>query len=350
MPENILGYSTIYIEITDKQIAVGILQKKNKYYRLENIEYEVLKNLEVINGIIFNQISLFSLINNAISKFKTKKPCKAIVSFPRNNDQIDRYPEEGRILQAALCIAKTGVAVERVINESLLQRLDSPIHQRSILSIPNLLQPYIENKEKSVPTIFIASIIFLIIIGMYCFQKNVQTKKINNNLKNDLNCLEQQLSKIIINKDSINEEQKKISDFESAIFSIEDLVKTNTSYAPILKVISDQIPEQVILTSLKIGRKNNIKPITPTPKQNQKLNKQKIVKDYSMPISIKGLSPNPDLVISFNKSLNNSGLFKKTRITSLSKNKPSKEKFKKAGSQKKYINYSFIINATILFS
>lgn len=342
MPGIFFARPIIYIEITDNMLTLATLRYTRKAYHLKNVQTHPLTMLEVINGVLFNPSTIFSILQQLLTTmtFKTSG-CKAILALP-GLKKAQNTPEHCIAFQAALCAAKTGLAVEQVISTSLCSTTEHS-QQISLKKIPNLLQPFQVQNRLSYSLGITGSLVMLAGASFYCFEQTKTTLTQTQTLTAQIDNLKTQAISIQQLKKTREQTQYRTEQLQTATKNIQSFFDQHTSYAWLLKAISGHIPNQVILTTLELGRRKQSLEQKSHQQQNRKRDshKKSTTQGLSTPLILKGCSYDVGQIISFNKALSSLKQLKNVRLITLRKLKSKKQGLKTP------FRYSFTMQAII---
>lgn len=332
---------SIYIEVTDATLTLAIIKHTRGKYYFKNIQSQPLNKLDVIDGIIFNQTTLFTSILKFVHSINlTPTKCTAILALPSLSNT-GNIPPHCATLQAALCAAKTGLAITQVIPSSLNP---APIiTNKPLKKLPNLLQPFLRQNKPPLVWWAIGTILLLASTTLYCIdqiknqQRTLHTRATESEeLRSRARKLEDAHAKIDLIEKSTNEALASIT-------SLKNFSRSNIAASPLLQAITEHIPDRVVLTTLELGRNKN---------KNRKrilitknLNSLKNQRPQVLVLILKGLSYNADEIITFNKSLGSVKQLKNVRLTELKQLKLNKIDRK---AKKARFRYGFTLQAGVL--
>ncbi|MBS1988161.1 hypothetical protein JST56_04170 [Candidatus Dependentiae bacterium] len=337
---------SIYIEVTDATLTLAIIKHTRGKYHFKNIETLPLNKLDVINGIIFNPTTLFTSILKFIEGINhVPNKCNAIIALPILNS-IHKTPPHCITLQAALCAAKTGLAVTQVIPTSLNPNSTTPISKNDPLkNIHNLLQPFQAQNKPPLAWCALGIMLLLASTALYCIEKikgplaslhtgNTHLLQLHEEIKN----LSQADYKIEPVKKSMHEAQVNIT-------KLQDFSRTNIEASPLLRAIIQHIPDNIILTTLELGKNKNKNSKKNLTKRNLTKQKKQIYLGQNFILTLKGLSCDADQIIAFNKALGSVKQLKNVRLTQLKQLKPKKIDLRR---RKTNFRYEFTLQAGVL--
>lgn len=337
---------TIYIEIADSMLTMATMLHTRKGYHFKSIYTQPLKMLEVVNGVIFNPSTLFSMIKQQLQVMGfTPAKCKAILALPDLKTSSNNMVQHCAALQAAMCCAKTGLTVLRVIQLSLNSSIALQGEKKKQLkNIPNLLTPFQLQTHSPRNLGIIGALLIIMGSGYYCFE---QTATLYNNLHR-IQLAHEQLKKedektlqATLKPEDI---KKKIQMTQTTIDTIQNFLAQHAPYAPFLKTISEHIPDQVILTTLELGKRKPHKSGS-SVKLDRKQPASVQVQQKKCPptsITLKGLSYDADKIIAFNQALGSLKQLRNIRLTQLKRIK-SKKTFSEG--EKHPFRYAFTLQA-----
>ncbi len=338
--------ASIYIEVTDATLTLATVRHVRGSYYFKNIQTQPLNKLDVISGIIFNPTTLFtSILNFVHSIHRVPNRCNAILALPDLNNA-HKIPSHYITLQAALCAAKTGLAITQVIPTSLNPSPATPIiKNKPLKKIPNLLQAFQAQNRPPLAWCALGIMLLLTATVLYCIeqikgpQAAIQAQATHlTNLRMDIEALQKADYKIEPIKKSMHKAQKSIT-------KLQNFPQNNMSAAPLLQAITEHIPDSVMLTTLELGTSKNKKNKRVQHKKDLTQNKKSIPLRQSFPIMLKGLSYDADQIITFNKALGSLKQLRNVRLTHLKRLK-SKKIGRKA--KKPLFHYAFTLQAIMM--
>lgn len=342
---------TIYIEIADSTLTMATMLHTRRGYHLKDIYTKPLTKLEVCNGVIFNPSALFSIIMQQLQTMGfVPTKYKAIISLPDSRiSTSNSMLQHCTALQAALCCAKTGLTILRVIPLSLNTSTASQDEKaKRLKNIPNLLAPFQPQTHSPRNLGIIGALLFIAGSGYYCFD---QTIALNNN-SHHLQLAIEQLKKSTetTHQPALKPQdiKKRIQTTQTTITTIQSFLAEHASYAPLLKTIAQHIPDQVILTTLEVGKRkpSKLERSGKSKKKQPASTSSKREKRLYSTLTLKGQSYDADKIIAFNQALGSLKQLRNIRLTQL-----KRVNFKKAiSTEKKHLfRYAFTLQTSILF-
>lgn len=334
---------SIYIEVTDAALTLATIKHTRGKYCFKNIQSQPLNKLDVIDGIIFNQTALFTSILKFVHSINlTPTKCTAILALPSLSNT-GNIPPHCATLQAALCAAKTGLAITQVIPNSLNPNTITPIiKNKPLKKLPNLLQPFLRQNKPPLAWWATGTILLLASTALYCIdQVKNQQRRLHaraterEELRSRAHRLEDAHAKIDLIEKSTNEALASIA-------SLKNFSSSNIGASPLLQAVTEHIPNRVVLTTLELGRnKNKNRKRIPITKN---LNSLKNQRPQVLLLTLKGLSYNADEIITFNKALGSVKQLKNVRLTELKQLKLNKIDRK---AKKTRFRYGFTLQASV---
>lgn len=332
---------TIYIELTDTGLTIAKIKKTAHDYHVIASEHSSLAPLSIVNGTIYNPSLLCTTLTNLMKTLKIiPNQSRALLALPDITKLPNSIPSHCAALQATLCAAKTGLTITKVIASSLINCSENRL--QPLKKTSNLLETfYAPNAHLRLQ--LLGACALLLATCYYCFEETLTTKTnisiiakeiTQLNAKNEISTKQQVLS------DNLSH---KFNETQITIDAMQTFLKQHTSYAPLLKVISQTIPHHIFLTSLEIGKKaQNLSQGKTAKKKTKKL---KPLKKQLVPLIIKGYGNNAEQIISFSQALNSSKRFRLIKLTNL---KRIKSKKKDALSRKNPFRYIFSLKMTLI--
>ncbi len=112
---------SLYVELTDKGMVLGQLQKKGGTFFFSTIEEISFVRFEVKNGIIYNPSFLYVYIREFIEKHRIVDVL-TIISIPFISSK-NGIKQKLQVLQVGLCCSKAGLRIYKIINTSFLKKV-----------------------------------------------------------------------------------------------------------------------------------------------------------------------------------------------------------------------------------
>jgi Tfp pilus assembly protein PilN len=251
----------VYLELTDNYLLLSKIKKQRNRFFLNSPQEISLKNLEFKNGILYNLSSTFLNIKNFLKTNKLNNP-KTIVCIPSiQNEPV--LKQNLSVLQIALCLCKSGLKIEKMIGVSLLKKEDQMqnyFDKNDLEKQLDFFKPFTQEKHtKPIRwTIIFGVAYFLLITTIYITQKNkileLKTLQVlNSELLATNNILE---TKVAL----LHESKKNVANLTQKIEKIKNIYQKTNKFKNILIGISDVVPQDCILSKVRIEPLKDKKP------------------------------------------------------------------------------------------